>query len=187
MSEYLTYDFVNGSIITSFVIFRDKTHKLVYATLGKDKTKLFRDARRDIEKLSKLTKTKYTLKHDDDSSKQYKPELLEFKKLLDGELRSPQCIRYEFLFGTPFQRKVWKELVNVPFGETVSYKSIARRLGNAKMSRAVGGACAQNRIGIIVPCHRIVGSSHKLTGFGWGLELKRKLLENESIARDKDR
>ena len=179
MSEYLTYDFVNGSTITSFVIFRDKTHKLIYAALGRGRAKLFKDARRDIEKLSKLTGTKYTLKHDDDSIRQYEAELLEFRRLLDGELKSPQCIQYEFLFGTSFQRKGWRELVNVPFGETVSYKDIARRLGNAKMSRAVGGACAKNKIGIIVPCHRIVGSSRKLTGFGWGLELKRKLLENE--------
>lgn len=80
---------------------------------------------------------------------------------------------------TPFQLKVWRALRNIPYGELVSYKTIAEAIGNPKAVRAVGGANARNPIPIIVPCHRCIGSDGSLTGFGGGLETKKRLIELE--------
>lgn len=81
--------------------------------------------------------------------------------------------------GTPFQRTVWEELRRIPYGETISYGELARRIGNPNASRAVGLANGSNPIAIVIPCHRVIGSTGKLTGFGGGLEVKRRLLEIE--------
>jgi len=81
--------------------------------------------------------------------------------------------------GSPFQRRVWKALCTIPFGATESYGGLARRIGNANASRAVGLANGKNPIGIIVPCHRVVGANGALTGYGGGLERKKWLLEHE--------
>jgi methylated-DNA-[protein]-cysteine S-methyltransferase len=82
--------------------------------------------------------------------------------------------------GTPFQREVWQALTEIPYGETVSYGELARRLGRPAASRAVGLANGRNPISIVVPCHRVVGASGSLTGYGGGLERKRFLLELEA-------
>jgi methylated-DNA-[protein]-cysteine S-methyltransferase len=82
--------------------------------------------------------------------------------------------------GTPFQREVWSALVKIPYGETVSYGALARRLGRSKGSRAVGAANGRNPIPIIIPCHRVIGADGSLTGFGGGLPIKRRLLELEA-------
>jgi methylated-DNA-[protein]-cysteine S-methyltransferase len=81
--------------------------------------------------------------------------------------------------GTPFQLKVWKLLADIPFGETISYGELARRAGNPRASRAVGLANGSNPIPIIIPCHRVIGSTGKLTGYGGGLPIKEKLLSLE--------
>lgn len=81
--------------------------------------------------------------------------------------------------GTPFQQKVWGELCKIPYGETVSYGELARRIGNPNGSRAVGLANGSNPIPIIIPCHRVIGSNGKLTGYGGGLHIKEKLLALE--------
>lgn len=81
---------------------------------------------------------------------------------------------------TPFQARVLAELVRVPYGETMSYGELARRLGNPAASRAVGMANGRNPIPIVIPCHRVIGADGKLTGYGGGLEIKRQLLELES-------
>ena len=83
------------------------------------------------------------------------------------------------LNGTDFQIDVWKALQNIPFGETRSYGEIAAMIGKPKASRAVGMANNRNPIVIIVPCHRVIGHDGSLTGFGGGIELKRRLLELE--------
>ena len=85
--------------------------------------------------------------------------------------------------GTPFQRAVWDELGRVAYGTTVSYGELARRAGHAGAARAVGRANACNPIAVIVPCHRVVGASGALTGYGGGLEAKRFLLDLEARAR----
>jgi methylated-DNA-[protein]-cysteine S-methyltransferase len=81
--------------------------------------------------------------------------------------------------GTPFQRKVWQLLCEIPYGETISYGELARRVGNPSASRAVGLANGSNPIPIVIPCHRVIGSNGKLTGYGGGLPLKQKLLSLE--------
>ncbi|RSD08099.1 methylated-DNA--[protein]-cysteine S-methyltransferase [Amycolatopsis eburnea] len=81
--------------------------------------------------------------------------------------------------GTPFQRLVWAQLREIPYGTTISYGELADRLGNPGASRAVGLANGKNPIGIIVPCHRVVGSTGSLTGYGGGLDRKRYLLDFE--------
>ncbi|HZP04355.1 MAG TPA: methylated-DNA--[protein]-cysteine S-methyltransferase [Terracidiphilus sp.] len=81
--------------------------------------------------------------------------------------------------GTRFQRNVWEALLAIPFGETRSYADLARRLGNPQATRAVGAANGRNPISIIVPCHRVIGSSGKLTGFAGGLDIKARLLDLE--------
>lgn len=83
------------------------------------------------------------------------------------------------LIGTEFQKKVWSELLKIPYGETVSYKNIAINTGNPKACRAVGMANHNNPILIIVPCHRVINENKKLGGYALGLDLKRRLLELE--------
>lgn len=83
--------------------------------------------------------------------------------------------------GTDFQKTIWKELLNIPFGETVSYGEMARRIGMPKAVRAVANANGANALSIFAPCHRVIGSDHSLTGYGGGLDAKRALLELESV------
>ena len=84
--------------------------------------------------------------------------------------------------GTDFQKKVWQALLQIPFGETRSYKDIALQIGNVKAVRAVGAANGKNPISIIAPCHRVVGANGKLVGFAGGLDNKDILLTLEKIA-----
>ena len=81
--------------------------------------------------------------------------------------------------GSPFQQRVWKELVKIPFGETVSYGELARRVGRPAAARAVGRANATNPVSLVVPCHRVIGTNGKLTGYGGGMDRKQALLELE--------
>jgi methylated-DNA-[protein]-cysteine S-methyltransferase len=85
--------------------------------------------------------------------------------------------------GTSFQLAVWAALRDIPYGETISYSDLARRVGRPSAARAVGRAVGQNPLAIVVPCHRVVGASGALTGFAWGLERKRWLLELEAGMR----
>ena len=81
--------------------------------------------------------------------------------------------------GTDFQRRVWKVLLQIPCGQTETYGEIAKRIGNPNAARAVGQACNANPIPIFIPCHRVVGSNSRLTGFALGLDVKSALLELE--------
>lgn len=81
--------------------------------------------------------------------------------------------------GTPFQMQVWEELRRIPYGKTISYVDLARRVGREKASRAVGQANGANPISLIVPCHRVIGANGKLTGYGGGLPVKQALLRLE--------
>jgi methylated-DNA-[protein]-cysteine S-methyltransferase len=83
--------------------------------------------------------------------------------------------------GTEFQQKAWRELLKIPYGRVISYGEQARRLGNPRAFRAVGAANGRNPIGIIIPCHRVVGASGDMTGFGGGLPVKKYLLELEGL------
>jgi methylated-DNA-[protein]-cysteine S-methyltransferase len=88
------------------------------------------------------------------------------------------------LLGTTFQKRVWSELCAIPYGETISYGELARRVGNPKASRAVGLANGRNPVAIIVPCHRVIGADGSLTGYGGGLERKTWLLDHEVKCRE---
>jgi AraC family transcriptional regulator of adaptative response/methylated-DNA-[protein]-cysteine methyltransferase len=88
------------------------------------------------------------------------------------------------LRGTVFQLRVWNALRQIPRGETRTYSQVARELGDPNATRAVARACALNRVAIVVPCHRVVGADGKLTGYRWGVERKRKLLEAEKRGRE---
>lgn len=92
------------------------------------------------------------------------------RKVFDLPIK-PQC--------SPFQKTVLEKLIQVPYGKTVSYKELATYVGNSKASRAVGMANRNNPIAIVIPCHRVIGSGGKLTGYAGGLELKSELLELE--------
>ena len=81
--------------------------------------------------------------------------------------------------GTDFQKKVWNELMNIPYGETATYGEIAKRIGNPNASRAVGNANNKNPIPIFIPCHRVIGANGKLVGYAYGLDMKRTLLDLE--------
>lgn len=86
------------------------------------------------------------------------------------------------LFGTPFQQRVWHELTRIPYGRTITYAELARRIGRPSASRAVGNANGRNPISILVPCHRVIGASGKLTGYAGGVDKKEWLLAWEGAA-----
>ncbi len=81
--------------------------------------------------------------------------------------------------GTEFQHKVWREVRAIPYGSTDTYSGVASKLGNDRASRAVGAANGKNKVGIIVPCHRVIGKNHDLTGYAWGTWRKEWLLKHE--------
>ncbi len=83
------------------------------------------------------------------------------------------------LSGTPFERNVWDELANIPFGANVTYSGLAKKLGDVNKVRAVGRANGRNPLPIIIPCHRVIGADNKLTGYAGGIERKRWLLQHE--------
>ena len=110
------------------------------------------------------------------------PVLLETERQLSeyfDKKRKSFSVDLDFA-GTDFQKKVWRALLTIPYGETRSYGQIAEQIGSPKAVRAVGAANGKNPISIIAPCHRVIGSTGKLTGFAGGLEVKERLLALES-------
>jgi methylated-DNA-[protein]-cysteine S-methyltransferase len=114
------------------------------------------------------------------------PVLVETERQLNeyfqGKRRS-FCLKLDMV-GTSFQNEVWQTLLAIPFGETRSYGQLARQLGNPRAMRAVGAANGRNPIAIVVPCHRVIGASGKLTGFAGGLDAKEHLLGLENKKRN---
>ncbi|MGI6538868.1 MAG: methylated-DNA--[protein]-cysteine S-methyltransferase [Caldicoprobacterales bacterium] len=105
-----------------------------------------------------------------------------YKQLMEYFSGSRKIFDLSLAFeGTSFQQKVWKALLTIPYGQVRSYKDIARQTGNEKACRAVGMANNRNPIGIIIPCHRVIGSDGKLVGYGGGLDIKRYLLQLEGV------
>lgn len=99
-------------------------------------------------------------------------ELIEKPK---GKLHLPLHLR-----GTAFQQRVWQALQEIPAGKTLSYTELAAKIGQPKAARAVASACANNTIAVLIPCHRIVRGDGSLSGYRWGIERKRQLLEREA-------
>jgi methylated-DNA-[protein]-cysteine S-methyltransferase len=103
--------------------------------------------------------------------------LSQLKNYAEGRLKDFDCSLD--LGGTPFQRKVWEELMKIPYGETRSYRDVARAIGHPKAFRAVGNANGSNPVPVIVPCHRVIESNGGLGGYGQGIDVKKKLLDFE--------
>ena len=119
------------------------------------------------ENSNKTNKSKFAIKIEKELDEYFNGKRKEFNIPLEPE-------------GTEFQKKVWKALLEIPYGQTRSYKEIAIRIGNEKASRAVGMANNKNPIIIIVPCHRVIGSNKKLVGYFGGVEMKEGLLDIEN-------
>src|SRR5665647_2981557 len=116
--------------------------------------------------------------HDEKSKAVIKKCQLQFDEYFSGK-------RFHFdlpvhQVGTPFQERVWIELEKIPFGKTISYLQLSQRIGNVKSIRAVGTANGRNKLSIVVPCHRVIGSDGSLTGYAGGLWRKQWLLEHEN-------
>jgi len=101
------------------------------------------------------------------------------RRYFAGDLRSINSLPVQTA-GTPFQREVWQALRRITCGTTISYAELAKRIGRPNAIRAVGMANGSNPVGIVVPCHRVIGSNGSLTGYGGGIERKRWLLQHES-------
>lgn len=108
-----------------------------------------------------------------------KNAFLQLQEYFKGERQSFD-LTYRFLIGTAFQQKVWRELLNIPYGEVRTYQDIAKKVGSARACRAVGQANHCNPIAILIPCHRVIGVSRRLTGYAGGLNKKIFLLELEN-------
>ena len=153
---YKIYDFEIGKLAIC-----EENGKIVLVNVVKTKEDIEEMAKNSIQKETSLIK----------NTKQQLDEYFAGKrKKFDIPIK---------LDGTDFQIKVWKELLKIPYGETCSYLDIAKCIGNPKASRAVGMANNKNKIIIIVPCHRVIGSNKKLVGYACGLDVKEKLLELE--------
>ncbi len=113
--------------------------------------------------------------------KRVKKELEEY---FEGKRKKFE-IKIEWTIGTEFQRRVWRELLKIPYGQVVSYKDVAERIGNPNAVRAVGGANGKNPMAVVVPCHRVVNANGGLGGYSSGLKIKRKLLDLEGVSRYK--
>lgn len=130
--------------------------------------------RRRIEKYLKATSKTETTSVLEETKRQLDEYFAGKRKAFDIQL----C-----LVGTDFQHKVWNALRSIPYGSTKSYKDIAQCIGKPKAVRAVAGAIGANAISILIPCHRVIGSNHSLTGYAGGLETKRGLLGMETQER----
>ena len=104
--------------------------------------------------------------------------LLQLDEYFDGKRKEFELPLLQT--GTDFQQKVWHELMNIPFGKTISYQEMSRRLGDPKVIRAAAAANGKNHVAIVVPCHRVIGSNRELVGYGGGLWRKKWLLEHEN-------
>lgn len=105
------------------------------------------------------------------------PVLFQLKEYFEGTRKEFDCSL--LTNGTPYQEKVWRELLKVPYGETISYGELAKRVGNPKGARSIGVAVHFNPIGIIIPCHRVIRSSGAIGGYAGGVFRKKWLLEHE--------
>ena len=135
----------------------------------------YRKMRESVDKrLKKALNAEYT-EEDNDVLIQTRKELDEYLKGERREFTVPLL-----MLGSEFQKSVWKALLLIPYGKTASYLELSKSIGNEKAVRAVANANGANAIGIVIPCHRIIGSDGSLTGYAGGLPLKKKLLELEN-------
>lgn len=143
---------------------------IVVLVSSKGIKKIFLNPQKEIKELSSSTK----LRSDDPYLFGIFNQLKEYfagtRKVFDVPLD---------VYGTVFQKKVWNELQKIPYGKTISYKTLSEKLGDVKAIRAVGKANGQNPVAIIIPCHRVIGADGSLIGYAGGLDIKEKLLHLE--------
>jgi AraC family transcriptional regulator of adaptative response/methylated-DNA-[protein]-cysteine methyltransferase len=133
---------------------------------GDDDGELFEDLKNEYQAAE--------ISEDKDKLKDYVKAILAHLSGKKPNLDLPIDVR-----ATAFQMQVWETLRKIPYGETLSYKEVAEKIGNEKAVRAVAGACAKNRVALVIPCHRVIGSNGKMSGYRWGVERKKRLLEKE--------
>jgi len=165
-----------------FTSYNSPIGKMLIASTGKGlcKLDLLVGEKQFIKKVSSRFHAKVTR-----NDEVMQPVTRALQRYFEGE-PMPSDIALD-LRGTPFQRRVWSELLEIPHGETRSYKQIAGAIGVPRAPRAVGNAVGSNPVPIIVPCHRVLRSDGSLGGFGCGVEIKEKLLRLEALRRSIER
>lgn len=132
----------------------------------------------DDKKLAENLENEYPqakIERDEKALKESVGSVIQYLKGKDKSLDLPVDVQ-----ATAFQMQVWEILRKIPYGETLSYTQVAEKLGDKKKVRAVAGACAKNRVALVIPCHRVIGSGGNLSGYRWGIERKKQLLDKES-------
>lgn len=176
-SIYLLYSIIDVSYTKALIV--TNTHgTLYYASLGDKPEILIGTMKKDFARLKNYILQPIVGKANSEVS-----ETIEKFRLMTEDPRlinsMHEKIPYEFIFGTELQRKVWNQLMNTKELETVSYSQLAFNLGKPKSSRVVGAAFGANRIALFVPCHRALTKLGEISGYRWGVPLKKRLLELE--------
>lgn len=161
---------------TKALLVTDLVGVLYYASLGDNISNMEETMRKDFESLKQPVNLK-TISANEEINK----TIQNYKLMLTDEGNMDDLkIGYKILFGTPFQRKVWIYLCErVPSLKTITYSQLAEGLNMPKASRAVANACGANKIALVIPCHRVNTKLGKITGYRWGIPLKRKILKLE--------
>lgn len=182
MNEQLCYTYIQTEVTGALLVFKEQTRSLVFASLGKDESFLLTNLK-DFLKRNEKQGTKHEL-HELEDIEKYEKLIENYKICLGNKMPlPPDAIPFEFLFGTKFQHKVWDELLKVEHGHVTTYGDIAKKIGKPTAARSVGRACGANNLALVVPCHRIIGSNKKLTGYKWSCKLKEQLLNNERTCK----
>ncbi len=134
--------------------------------LGDHPSRLLKELRRQFPKAD--------LVGGDDEFEKLLVKVITFVEAPDKKLKIPLDIR-----GTAFQQRVWDALIKIPYGKTSNYKEVAMRIGAPKAIRAVAQACAANKLAVVIPCHRVLRLDGDLSGYQWGIKIKRQLLDRE--------
>lgn len=189
--EVVRFSFLKEGEFYILIITREKTGKLIYSSLYTNKAYLIKEAKSDFKKLSKKNGIRYVMEPSSPDDKLMKLLHEKFIRLVDARKRGEDTIDdldmpYEYIFGTQFQRATWDGMLQVNIGHTITYGELSTRLGmGTKGARAIRSACNQNKIPLFVPCHRIMGKSGEMTGFRWGIPIKKVLLMREQEAFEK--
>ncbi|CAL9732739.1 methylated-DNA--protein-cysteine methyltransferase [Monosporozyma unispora] len=176
------YTFVSGEITDALIVIDRSNAHLVYASLGKNKPALLKIAKDDFNKLYKKLHSEYKFECITDEIKAKQPRLNdiieEYKKLLSCEKHYYDCtIPYDYIFGTPFQRKVWIQLHKLTPGKTISYGHLAAEVGSPKGQRAIARSCASNKLALLIPCHCVLNNKGEFHGYRWGVDIKKQFLQ----------
>ena len=173
--KHLYYTSVFATPVNALLVV-DPEGKLYYASLGQNITNLQNLLVKDFQHQKHVQLKPLSTIHD----KCKATETVERFKQLIEDPRKPQEFTIEIIFGTRLQRRIWQELMKMPIGEVKTYTQIADGLNLlGKYARVIGAGCSSNRIAIVVPCHRAVGSDKQLTGYRYGKDTKAYLLKHE--------